>query len=70
MLPLVGFMLWADMMAAWVPGLEMLTMVSHLHVPPPLMGSPNNFYRESLQDPLGQYMGYLETRVNRSIGPI
>ena len=32
-LPLVGFMLWADMMV-WVPGLETLTMVKHLHVPP------------------------------------
>ena len=38
--------------------------------PPPIMGSPSNFHKESLQDPLGQYMGYLGTRVNRSIGPI
>ena len=40
------------------------------HSPPPFMVSPSNFYRESLQGPLGQYLGYLETRVNRSIGPI
>ena len=30
------------------------------------MGLPSNFYG----DPLGQFLGYLETRVNRSIGPI